>query len=110
MNIFWYHFNRRLVFLTRQIITHSLHILFEYNFNCSSYVWAGKSRSYLTVVSRFEQAFISRLLTQQISQDTQYFWIGLQDIKNTGEYQWLSQEESSGVVTYTNWGWFEPGE
>uniref|UniRef100_A0A8C2WU94 Lymphocyte antigen 75 n=1 Tax=Cyclopterus lumpus TaxID=8103 RepID=A0A8C2WU94_CYCLU len=67
-----------------------------------------KDRCNITVRSRFEQAFISRLLRTQISVEPQYFWIGLQDIKNTGEYRWLSQDGTLGVVAYTNWGWFEP--
>uniref|UniRef100_A0A8C7D525 Lymphocyte antigen 75 n=1 Tax=Oncorhynchus kisutch TaxID=8019 RepID=A0A8C7D525_ONCKI len=60
------------------------------------------------VLHRFEQAFINRLLAEEINVKRQYFWTGLQDIKTSGEYQWVTQDGSGTNVAYTNWGVFEP--
>lgn len=59
-----------------------------------------------TIRNRFEQAFVSRLLLEQMSSDTQFFWIALKDTNNTGEYQWVTPDNP--VVTYTNWAATEP--
>uniref|UniRef100_A0A3Q0QN43 Lymphocyte antigen 75 n=1 Tax=Amphilophus citrinellus TaxID=61819 RepID=A0A3Q0QN43_AMPCI len=67
-----------------------------------------KDRCNITIRNRFEQAFINRLLQKTTGKETQYYWIGLQDTKNTGEYQWVSKDGSVDVAKYTNWGWFEP--
>lgn len=59
----------------------------------------------LTITDRFEQVFINQLLREHLTSKPQYFWTGLQDIKGNGEYGWTNGEN----VTFTNWGWGEPG-
>uniref|UniRef100_A0A4W5R180 Lymphocyte antigen 75 n=1 Tax=Hucho hucho TaxID=62062 RepID=A0A4W5R180_9TELE len=58
-----------------------------------------KDRCDLTINNRFEQAFINRLLVEEIKVKIQYFWTDLQDIKTTGEYQWVTQEGSGTNVS-----------
>lgn len=70
---------------------------------------AKESHSHLPVLPRYEQAFINSLLQKTTGKETLYYWIGLQDTNNTGEYQWVSKDGSVDVANYTNWGWFEPG-
>lgn len=58
-----------------------------------------------TIRNRFEQAFVNRLLGEQIG--SKFFWIALKGTNNTGEYQWVTPDNPA--VTYTNWGTTEPG-
>ncbi|XP_077481335.1 lymphocyte antigen 75 isoform X2 [Stigmatopora argus] len=67
-----------------------------------------QDRCNLTIRNRFEQAFINRLLGNYTSTMAQYFWIGLRDVNNTGEYRWHDLHGSQSEVTYTNWGASEP--
>ncbi|XP_056464674.1 lymphocyte antigen 75 [Gadus chalcogrammus] len=67
-----------------------------------------KDRCNISIRNGFEQAFVSRMLGEQLSLKTRYFWIGLQDTKSTGEYQWVGPNGGQNSVTYTNWGWTEP--
>ncbi|XP_033846453.1 lymphocyte antigen 75 isoform X1 [Periophthalmus magnuspinnatus] len=61
-----------------------------------------------TIRNRFEQAFVNRLLADQISSEKQFIWIALKDYNNTGEYQWMTPDNPE--VTYTNWEPTEPGQ
>ncbi|XP_023695795.2 lymphocyte antigen 75-like [Paramormyrops kingsleyae] len=67
-----------------------------------------KDQCNLTIMNRFEQAFINSLIRDYQTANESYFWIGLQDVKNTGEYQWTVGESPGDRVTYTNWQMFQP--
>ncbi|TRY88118.1 hypothetical protein DNTS_031498 [Danionella cerebrum] len=67
-----------------------------------------KNSCHISIKNRFEQAFINSLLKEHISTEVQYFWMGLQDSKGSGEYQWISQDETIDRAMYTNWKWQEP--
>ncbi|XP_029461442.1 lymphocyte antigen 75 [Rhinatrema bivittatum] len=59
----------------------------------------------LTVMSRFEQEFINRLINKV---EGKYYWIGLQDVNYSGQYAWVNTGGRNESVTYTNWNNFEP--
>uniref|UniRef100_A0A8C5SS48 Lymphocyte antigen 75 n=1 Tax=Laticauda laticaudata TaxID=8630 RepID=A0A8C5SS48_LATLA len=63
----------------------------------------------LTIANRFEQEFINNLITMHNKLEEKYFWTGLQDISSSGEYRWGSVDGNNELLTYTNWGSFQPG-
>ncbi|XP_019409583.1 PREDICTED: secretory phospholipase A2 receptor isoform X2 [Crocodylus porosus] len=62
----------------------------------------------LTVKNRFEQAFINSIIYGMVKTEETYFWIGLQDLNNTGEYSWLMTDGKYQPVSYTNWNKYQP--
>ena len=60
------------------------------------------------VVQRFEQAFITSMIRSVVKSERTYFWIGLQDLNNTGEYVWLTKDGKNHSVSYTNWNKHQP--
>ena len=64
----------------------------------------------MIILLRFEQAFINSMILSMVKSERTYFWIGLQDLNNTGEYFWLSTAEKNRSVTYTNWNKYQPRE
>lgn len=64
----------------------------------------------MIILLRFEQAFINSMIRSMVKSETTYFWIGLQDFNNTGEYFWLSTAGKNSSVSYTNWNKYEPRE
>ncbi|KAM9284675.1 LOW QUALITY PROTEIN: secretory phospholipase A2 receptor [Cariama cristata] len=62
----------------------------------------------VSVTVRFEQAFINSMIRSMVKSEGTYFWIGLQDLNNTGEYFWLSTAGKNRSVSYTNWNKYQP--
>uniref|UniRef100_A0A8C5WA99 Mannose receptor C-type 2 n=1 Tax=Leptobrachium leishanense TaxID=445787 RepID=A0A8C5WA99_9ANUR len=63
---------------------------------------AARSSSLVTVMDRFEQAYVNSLLYDL---DESYYWTSLQDLNKTGVFSWLNGYE----VIYTHWNRNQPG-
>uniref|UniRef100_A0A8C6RK96 Secretory phospholipase A2 receptor n=1 Tax=Nannospalax galili TaxID=1026970 RepID=A0A8C6RK96_NANGA len=61
-----------------------------------------------TITSRFEQAFITSLISSVAKTKDSYFWIALQDQNDTGEYTWKTTGQRSEPVQYTHWNTHQP--
>uniref|UniRef100_A0A8C5K055 Secretory phospholipase A2 receptor n=1 Tax=Jaculus jaculus TaxID=51337 RepID=A0A8C5K055_JACJA len=59
-------------------------------------------------LSRFEQAFITSLISSVVKAKDTYFWIALQDQNDTGEYTWKTGGQRSEPVQYTHWNTHQP--
>ncbi|KAG8125015.1 hypothetical protein E2320_020267, partial [Naja naja] len=64
--------------------------------------------SLTTITSRFEQGFLNSMIHHQGNTDRPYFWIALQDLNNTGEYTWLTEDGKHHFEIYTNWRKYQP--
>uniref|UniRef100_A0A8D0RLP5 C-type lectin domain-containing protein n=1 Tax=Sus scrofa TaxID=9823 RepID=A0A8D0RLP5_PIG len=62
----------------------------------------------VTITNRFEQAFITSLISNVVKTKDTYFWIALQDQNNTGEYTWKTAGQKSEPVQYTHWNARQP--
>ncbi|XP_053263883.1 lymphocyte antigen 75 isoform X3 [Podarcis raffonei] len=62
----------------------------------------------LTITNRFEQEFINNLIRKHSRVEEKYFWTGLHDIGSSGEYGWGTVDGKNEMLTYTNWGHFQP--
>ncbi|KAM9664360.1 secretory phospholipase A2 receptor [Trichechus inunguis] len=62
----------------------------------------------VTITNRFEQAFITSLISSVVKTKDSYFWIALQDQNDTGEYMWKVAGQKSEPVQYTHWNTHQP--
>ncbi|KAK9966427.1 hypothetical protein ABG768_003538 [Culter alburnus] len=65
-------------------------------------------KSLVTVENRFEQAFLNSLINEMGGSDSQSYWTALQDQKRSGEYRWLTWDNSSTPLNYNNWNRHQP--
>ncbi|XP_073927030.1 secretory phospholipase A2 receptor isoform X2 [Castor canadensis] len=62
----------------------------------------------ITIADRFEQAFITNLISSAVQTKDSYFWIALQDQNDTGEYTWKTAGQRPEPVRYTHWNTHQP--
>ncbi|XP_007963304.3 secretory phospholipase A2 receptor isoform X1 [Chlorocebus sabaeus] len=62
----------------------------------------------VTITNRFEQAFITSLISSVVKMKDSYFWIALQDQNDTGEYTWKPAGRKPEPVQYTHWNAHQP--
>ncbi|XP_078183694.1 secretory phospholipase A2 receptor isoform X4 [Callithrix jacchus] len=62
----------------------------------------------VTITNRFEQAFITSLISSVVKTKDSYFWIALQDQNDTGEYTWKPAGQKPEPVQYTHWNAHQP--
>ncbi|XP_077128977.1 lymphocyte antigen 75 [Ranitomeya variabilis] len=79
----------------------------EYCYLLNTTEVAVEAQCNLTVMNKFEQEFLNSLIIKQNNIEGKYFWTGLRDVKNTGDYYW---ETASGTKdpTYSNWNTRQP--
>ncbi|KAM4697888.1 secretory phospholipase A2 receptor [Rhinophrynus dorsalis] len=63
-----------------------------------------------TITDRFEQAFITSLISSKLLTGDHFFWIALQDQNNTGEYTWQINSTHQPAVSFTNWNEHQPSK
>nr|XP_033800444.1 secretory phospholipase A2 receptor isoform X2 [Geotrypetes seraphini] len=64
--------------------------------------------SLLTVMNRFEQAFIKSMIQSMVKDEDAFLWIALQDPQRTGEYVWINSEGNNHSVSFTYWNKHQP--
>ncbi|XP_007940043.1 secretory phospholipase A2 receptor [Orycteropus afer afer] len=62
----------------------------------------------VTIANRFEQAFITSLISSVVKTKDSSFWIALQDQNDTGEYTWKVARQKPEPVRYTHWNAHQP--